>query len=121
MPVQFLAPLSGLGIQHYHELQCRLKARLGSGFAAVVAKTGRCSSNSTLAWELSCGTSAALKSKNKNTTKKDLASYEINCNFFMCLGGVGEALLLAHKISWARDQTHITAATQATAVTMSGL
>ena len=36
-PVGSLASLSGLRIQHCHELWCRLKVQLGSGVAVAVA------------------------------------------------------------------------------------
>ena len=63
MQVQFLVLLSGLRIQHYHELWCRLQTWLRSCLAVAVA-------NSTApikppAWESPYDMAAALKSKKK--------------------------------------------------------
>ena len=47
MRVLSLTPLSGLKIQHCHELWYRSQAWLQSGIAVAVAKAGRCSSSLT--------------------------------------------------------------------------
>ena len=67
MQVQSLASLSGSGIQHDCELQCRLQKRLGSCIAMAV-QNGSCSSDLTS----SLGTSVCHKCSSKKKKKKIL-------------------------------------------------
>ena len=64
MKVQSLTLLSGLRIQHYHELLCRLQ--LGSCMAVAVVEAGSCSSDSTP----TLGTSMCNGYSPKKTKKK---------------------------------------------------
>ena len=64
--VQSLALLSGLRIQHFHELCCRLQTQLGPGVAVAVAIWP-------LAWEPQYAAGTALKKQtNKKKKKQDL-------------------------------------------------
>ena len=69
MQVQSLASLSGLRIQHCHNLWCRSEVQLGSAVAVSVAQAGSCSSNSTPTWNLPYAVGMALKRKNKQKTQ----------------------------------------------------
>ena len=60
------ALLNGLRIRCYRYLRCRSQMQPWSGVAVAVAEAGTCSSNSTLAQELSYAASAALKNKQEN-------------------------------------------------------
>ena len=64
--VQPLASLSGLRIQHFCELWCRLKTRLRSGVAMAVVQAGSCSCNQTP----SLGTSVCIKCSPKKKKKE---------------------------------------------------
>ena len=65
--VRSLASLSGLRIQHYHDLWCRLQTGLGSSVAVAVAQGWWLATVliRPLAWEPPYAKGAALKSKNK--------------------------------------------------------
>ena len=67
MQVQSLASLSGLRIQHFVELWCRLQTRRGSGIAVAVGWAG--SDNSDLTPSL--GTSICHRCSPKKTKKKE--------------------------------------------------
>ena len=58
-----LALLSGLRIQHYHEMWCRLQTQLRSHIAVAMAQAGSCSSNFPIAWESPYVTVVALERK----------------------------------------------------------
>ena len=47
MRVQSLAPLSGLRMQHWHRLWCKLQMQLRSSIAGAVVQASTCSSNVT--------------------------------------------------------------------------
>ena len=64
--VQSLTLLSGLRIQHCHELCCRLQLQLGSGVAVAVAVAGSCTSDLIS----SPGTSICLRCGSKKEKKK---------------------------------------------------
>ena len=64
-----LTLLSGLRIQHCHELWCRSQTQIRSDIAMAVAVASSYSSHSTLSWELPYSTSVTLKSKNKTKIK----------------------------------------------------
>ena len=64
MQVRSLALLSGLGIQHSHELWCRLQMRLGSRIAALWCRLA--ASIRPLAWEPPYAMGTALKKQKKN-------------------------------------------------------
>ena len=64
--IQFLASLSGLRIQCYQELWCRLQTLLRSHIAVVVVQASSCSSNSTPSLETSiCHIYGCKKTKTK--------------------------------------------------------
>ena len=65
LQVRSLALISGLRIQHCHELWCRLQTRLGSHVAVALMYTGGCSSDSTP----SLGTSICHRSGPRNGKK----------------------------------------------------
>ena len=69
MRVWVLVSLSGLGIQHCHELLCRSQTRLGSGVAVAVLWAGSCSSDSTP----SLGTSVCHRGGPKKRKRSGLA------------------------------------------------
>ena len=64
--VQSLALLSGLRIQHCHELRCRSQMQLGSGIAVAVA--GSCSSS----WTPSLGTATCHECGPKKQKKEKI-------------------------------------------------
>ena len=69
--VRFLALLSGLRIQCYHELWCRLQTWLGSHVAVALAVASSCSSNSTLSLATSiCHRCSPEKQKKKKKKEK---------------------------------------------------
>ena len=68
--VQSEAPLSGLRVWHYHELQCSLQTRLGSEVDVPVSRPAAAALIRPLVWELPCAMSAALKKKKKKKKKK---------------------------------------------------
>ena len=69
--VRSLASFSGLGIQHYRELWCRLQTLLGSWVAVAVAVADSCSSNSTSSLGPSiCHRCSPKKQKEKKKKKK---------------------------------------------------
>ena len=74
MLVQALVLISGLSIQHCHELWCMLQTWLGSGIAVAEAYSGSCSSNLTLSLGTSISHRCGPKKKQKQTTKKDYLS-----------------------------------------------
>ena len=76
---RFLASLSGLRIQHCHEMWYRLKTGLGFGVAVAVVWASGYSSYSTrpLAWESTYALGAALK-RQKKKKKKKLAYHSVN-------------------------------------------
>ena len=66
MQVQFLASLTGLGIQRCCEPQCRSQKQLRPCFALAVVQGSNCSSNSTLSLGTSiCCTCGPKKQKKK--------------------------------------------------------
>ena len=70
--IQSLASLSGLRIQHFHELWCRPQMWLGSGVAVAVVKAGSYSSDSTPSLGTSiCCECGPKKTKNKNRREKE--------------------------------------------------
>ena len=71
MQVWSLASLSGLRIQHYCELWCRLQTWLRSRVAVPVVKLAAVALIRTLVWELPYALGAALKSKGKKKKKKE--------------------------------------------------
>ena len=62
---QFLGLLSGLRIQHCHELRCRSQILLGSGVAVAVVQVSSCSSDSTPGLETSICHGCGPKKKKK--------------------------------------------------------
>ena len=67
----------GSGIQHCHELWCRLQMGLGSRVAVALAEAGHCSSNSTPSLGISiCRGRGPKKQKtNKQTNQKSESNY----------------------------------------------
>ena len=72
---QSLASLSGLGIQHCHELCCRSQTQLGSGVAVAVVWAGSYSSNLTPSQELPYAVGAALKRPPKKKLRQREAGW----------------------------------------------
>ena len=70
MRVLFLTLLSGLRIQHCCELWNRWQTWLRSLIAMTVAWASGCSSNLTLAWELTYAPGVSLKGKKQKKKKK---------------------------------------------------
>ena len=66
LQVRSLASLSGLRIQHYHKLWCRLQTQLRSGVAVVVAQAVV----RPLAWGPPYATGVALKKDKKQNKRK---------------------------------------------------
>ena len=65
MQIQSLASLSGLRVQHYHELWYRSQMRLGSGIAVAVVQGSSYSSNLTPSLQTSiCSRCSPKKTKN---------------------------------------------------------
>ena len=71
--------LVGSGIQHCHELWCRLRKWLGSCIAVAVVQAGSLTLIPSLAWDLPYAGGAALKSKQTNKKPTTLLS---TYNFF---------------------------------------
>ena len=67
-----LASLSGLMIQHCHELWCRSQMQLGSGVdvAVVCLATVATALIQPLAWELPCAKGVALKRPKKKKKRR---------------------------------------------------
>ena len=70
LQVQSLASLSGLRIQHRHELWCRSKTRLGSGALWLWCRPAAVALIRCLAWEPPYAADAALKSQKKKKEKE---------------------------------------------------
>ena len=62
---RFNPRFSGLKIQHYHKLQCRLQMQLGSHVAVAVVEPGSGNSNSTPSLGVSLCCRWSPKEKNK--------------------------------------------------------
>ena len=73
--VQILTSLSGLRIQHCHELQCSLQTGLGSGIAVAVVWASICNSYLTPTLGTSTCCWCSLKKIKIKKYKNALASY----------------------------------------------
>ena len=98
-----LASLSGLRIQHCHDLRCRVKIQLRSGVAVAVAKAGRCSSNSTPSQETSICWGAVLKNKKnvKQLRSSYLSLHLLCCEMKIIMELILNIFLYWKKIYWA--------------------